>query len=76
VLGVAARGEAVEQELDFGGHVVEPAREVGETLVGGARLPRADHPLAVGWCGRRSRPSASTRPHRDGSAQADATGDG
>ena len=47
VLRVAARGEAVEQELDFGGHVVEPPREVGETLVGGARLPRADHPLAV-----------------------------
>ena len=35
------------EELDLGGHVVEPAREVGEALVGGARLPRADHALAV-----------------------------
>ena len=47
VFGISSGDEAVEEDLDLGGHVVEPACEVGEPFVRSTCLPRADHPLAV-----------------------------
>ena len=48
VLGVGpARGQPADQQLGLGEHVVEAAREVGETLGRLAGLPGADRPLTV-----------------------------